>query len=275
MRNLYICAFLLFAHVGYAQTVINLRPYVGLQGCFSRIKNNSQGASTFRHNIYEEYADFGIFLEAYRNNKVAVSVGATYGLAGFSYKLTIPNPRNPFGSPEKRIASARDVYRIPVKFSYVWKNVSWFPVRYDKKNRRMYLHEQDEDNPLYLLNFQVECFAGVSYNRIRTGNEDALIIESAIQDPYGDTIVTNFDRKIDQVNGLSVFGGITLQFMHYDKQRLALTLYYNQGLLNQMDVDVFYTLNGQSYQTQLGTRGTTVGINVSYPIRLKTFKNKP
>jgi hypothetical protein len=70
------------------------------------------------------------------------------------------------------------------------------------------------------------------------------------------------------MNGVSLFAGVRIQFARRRKLGPALTICYNKGFVNLLNAEVNYSVNGRSYATTLGSRGTTIGVNFSYPIRL-------
>lgn len=268
-KSILFCFLLCFVFgLSFAQsTRVSLRPYLGLQQKFSHIIDNSRGSSTFDNHVWNESLDLGLLLETEINGKYKIITGIAGGLAGTSYGLTITKPKNPYGSPRKRRASASPVTRIPILFSLLSRQINWIPIRYNRKRQELTLGETDRENRRYLFNFRVEPFVGMAYNRLNLLESGELSGGTVFI--YGDSILIESEKTTEiTANSISVILGATLQFMHQGKQRLAFTFYYNRGLNTLLRENIVYTLNGTTYQTVQGARGTTIGLDVSYPIRL-------
>jgi outer membrane usher protein FimD/PapC len=84
----------------------------------------------------------------------------------------------------------------------------------------------------------------------------------------GDIITFNNTITYLRKRNLSLMVGVTFQFMHQDKERMAITIYYNQGLSSIIQADLHYKINGESYNTSLDIKGSAISVNISYPFKL-------
>lgn len=249
---------------------------VGLQQMLSKQIHKKNTAKTFRNNAYDEGFDSGIFLD-YKRNNIAISIGYMSGYTGYSYKVSTFNIKESNEGLTQKLSIGNNTKRIPLKLSYTLKKVSRIPFAMSRNGNKISIDlEKARAKQLYLINFKLVGFAAISYNWLLVENTwfpDTY--EYTKTNPYtGDYI--SFNTKLTKIrnNNLSIMAGLTFQCMHKDKERLAVTIYYNQGLSTLKYLYLRYNINGEQYHTTLDIKGSVVGVNISYPFKLYDFDKR-
>lgn len=237
----------LLAVPAVAQKVWYLKPYLGGQfplDSYDRSKGKAANLSSGKLNID---LSFGIDMQVELNRQWRLSLGSHYGTYGFNYNIV-----NLVGR-----ASSSNIIRFPFQVHYTLKD-------------DVQLINLDKIKYNYLLVFKLYGLLGVSYNRVgRPGNfgQYTNVGNSNVKVYEYTPVVTNR-------NNASLYVGVGFQFHNGEKDRFDVSFYYSQGIGKIAYKDIAYEIEGTSYQTRLWSRGTILGFNVSYPIRLKTFKPK-
>ncbi len=236
----------------FAQKVIYFKPFLGGQfplQHYDRAIGKAPGFSATYLNI-ELAAGLDIQLELSR--KWRLSLGGHHGVYGFGYKIKTQTPKY-----ERSGDNSSYITRIP------------FGVQYTIKDE-LHLINLDKIEYAYLIVGRLYSLLGISYNQVAPpGNLGQLSAGS------GSSItIDDLKRVITNRDNLSVYLGVGMQFYNGGKDRLDVSIYWSRGLGKLVYQDLFYTVNGVSYQTRLWSRGTIVAFNVAYPIRLKTFPTK-
>lgn len=273
---------LLFVSLGgvvFAQPTLYLKPLVGVQipTCHIQANSNATTASTFQVNNFGlrhlSFTDnYGLLLQLKLNETWSISSGYSRGNIGWSYSIKLPrNVRKSGGWAEAASGSSIYIERFPILAQFVIKDVHLFRLTNDEAVLRRI--NVDDENILYLLLFQLKGLFGVSYDHIFPLYNFGGSL--SIQPPAGGNSIERTDSTIvRRTNNVSFVAGVSLQFRHRNKDRLELNVYYSQGVVRMMDADVTYRINGQGFFSKLGSRGSFLGVNLAYPIRLKTWRKK-
>jgi hypothetical protein len=246
-----------------AQVVFSLRPYVGLQGAFSKVEDKNTAVSTFKNNRFDiTNVDYSLFLEA-KVSKSVFSIGYTnWAIDGIKFTLRLPEPSNTRGEgPRSSHGLQNDHQRIMFRYGRELKS---FPIF--QRIKPSYAKKSLAEKLLRL-----EGFVGAGISLTKKPNYDKKVYPGLPNEFAGDTIrdIIYVDRLNPQA--LLLQAGLTLHWVKNQKDRLAITLYYNQGIgaLTQYRVEYYLaslTMPGRAYNTPLSSRGTSLGINLSYPI---------
>ncbi len=224
-----------------------------MQEGWGSVRQNNRSALTFSPNTFNPSIDLGVLLELRWKSRLSTSVGFSYGIADISYSATFPQPRKAVISPVQQISFGVQLFRIPLLFGY----------RVGGKSEEYYIQ------PAY-KGVRLELLAGPVLNNATTFTDSLFNMDNTFM--AGDRITIKQTDCIVNKFGLSVMAGARLHYVKRGKERLALTVYFNQGITTHIESNINYTLNEVPYFTQMATRGTAVGVNLLYPIRLKRWR---
>ncbi len=245
---------------------LSLRPGVGLEFPMNHVYQ-AQVDERFRYNSFPLYPNFSLALQYQINDRLDVFTGWNNGATGYSFSLFCPDGRCKIGH-----TTLGSTQRFPLGFHWELKNVWWFPI--EKRLRFLNKTINADERLLYLVLFRLKATAGVSYNYLsrNTGEDEAY---NYITGNLGNTITHQTVPHVLNRHAISVFGGFTLQFYNYRNDRVQLSILYNQGIVRQLVIPLTYTINGEEYIAQLGSRGSYFIASLSYPIRLARLKQTP
>jgi hypothetical protein len=232
------------------QNILYLKPHLNGQFPLNYYDRSIGKASNFSstHLLFNLGGGLDIQLEL--NSQLRLSLGAHYGSYGFGYSI-----KTKF--LERGAAVSNYITRIPLQLHYTIKD-------------DVHLINLDKIKYNYLLVFRLYSILGVSYNRVMPpGNQGEFTLGG-----NGNIIIHEKKTVITNWNNASIYMGIGMQFLNGEKNRFDVSVYYSKGIGKIGYKDLSYEIDGNSYQSRLWSRGTIVGFNVSYPIKLKTFRPK-
>lgn len=254
-----------------AQIIFSLRPYAGIQFPFAKIEDNTAGVHTFKNNQLNLSADYSLFLEANIRGKSRLLLGYTnWGMNGTQFDILHPQPSS---SNNPKAASvtwglSENIHKLQLRYAHRLTRIALFA----KKRTDLSSTTITPSG----FNLYIEPFMGVSADFVNPATATGRYLFPIPLEFYGDTI-NNIAADIVRTRkqGFSLQTGINFQFAYRGKDRLALTLYYNQGLARLNNYEVIYYISsermpGEYYHTLVSSRASTFGINLSYPIRLWT-----
>lgn len=254
--------------IAYAQSHLYLKPLyiVHLPTCY--VKDRSQADPSFGINRFNMTGSLGLMLEWDINERWGISAGITEGQIGFDFQVDRKNDFKFYGF------SSLSYSKIPVVFTYTWKDLNLIRL-YDSA----LLHKWGKKlgNP-YLLLCKVQWIAGASFDGnilndsegiVKSGSAVAFVRNPAMN-PYSYSQAWYKKRA----TGVSLIAGVSFQFHHKGKDRLQISILYNQGLFDRIEVPVNYRIYEEVYSALVASRGSGLMLQASYPIRLASFKNK-
>ncbi|UII20308.1 hypothetical protein [Fulvivirga ligni] len=222
----------------------------------------------FRYNGFRLYPDFGVHVQYELNERWAVFGGWNNGGIGYSFTLLNENKQlllrysNTFPAQRFPLGVQRHLGTVKLFKSKRRLNIS--------KNLKVTTTEVTDDM-LYLLLFRTRIIFGGTLDYMVPTTGDNVKESYANRD-----IEFRAANTIEQRWGPSLFLGLNLQFFNYNKDNFQLIFFYSQGVKRKTKLDLEYDrLNDRStYQSSVGTRGSYVGIQLAYPIKVKEFKSK-
>lgn len=248
---LFIIVCILFSSKISAQTNIFIRPtFHSLTSVMPA--NLTNGSNYTSKPTFDFGGDLGVYLD-FEKNKWGITTGFINSSIATPYTFNYPN------SNGSTFASTlhHNVYHIPLLVKYKTKNI--------------YLN---------FLNFakfmEINIFGGPSIE-LRTYNTYGV---SSYENSEG--FISNFGTFIlkEKINvkylrnfNTSLNLGVGFQF--YGKQRptFRIDLFYRQGLDYFLQTEINTDFNGQLSNSSLKTRGSALGFNISYALRL--YSNRP
>lgn len=242
-----------------AQKQLFLKPHIGAQVPYARSDRSIGKTSTFKPRYFDITDNWGLMLQLKLNRDWSVAAGLSYGNIGWGYRIEVPDHlvKNPYRGPRASHSASGYTYRFPLQAFRTLKDITYFLL--------------NREQELYLFNFKLHALGGVSIDYLDPkqrydGHTGGTMIPSPDNITYTETIT------IKNRWGASAMLGVGMQFYHNGKERFELNLYYSQGLRDMLQIDVDYTMNGESRHTRMLSRGSFVGATLSYPIKLKTFQ---
>ena len=251
----------LYAIWASAQKKLFIKPFIGGQVPYAHYDRSIGKADTFKPRYFDITDNFGLLLQLKLNEDWSVATGWSKGNIGWNYKISIPDnlTQNPYHAPRYDHSTSNYIHRFPVQILRTLKDIAYVPI--------------DQQRELYLFNFKLHILGGASLDYIdyKSRFDD---YEASWGFPYGDLITTKQENIIKNRWSASVMAGIGMQFYRLGKERFELNLHYSQGLRNMIQSDITYTMNTETDNTRMLTRGAFIGTTLAYPIWLKTFKAK-
>jgi hypothetical protein len=193
------------------------------------------------------------------NQKTAISAGYSTGTMGWGYGLFMPEAyRNTsVGVLYSFTAEAEEVHRFPLLVHREFKRLNFKTI-----NSEQNLHT-------YSIGFSYFGGAGLNYRQgISPGTSMSFISFN------GDSITLTNRAHLLRKAGAFVTAGATTRFYRLGREKLNLTLFVNQGLTDMLAVDINYQYNRGSGTDRFRVRGSSVGLMLGVPIRLKTYDSQ-
>ena len=185
MRQIVLWLCVLTAPVVRAQS-LSITPHFNLLFPTCRLADNTEGYETFAPQRFSVFSgDLGVFLEYKSKNRWGISSGISIGAVGLGYKLGY-DPGGAISWIEHRNSYSRSLHRVPLLFTYTWKDVHLFQLRNYRKLSEQRRPRVADESILYALVFKVQPIVGASLNYIgelhRWDNpDDTLDIRSSIR----------------------------------------------------------------------------------------------
>jgi hypothetical protein len=261
MTKIFFLALLLIVQVKlYGQTVISLIPYAGVQQSLHH-KIIDKGSLT-NTSIFERESlvvNWGGTLQYKRNDR---AIALTFMQSEYFYLNDL------------NTGYSGRIYNLGLRYSKDSREFLLFPILLDTKLDDPKLSFSDEDNfTHHLLNFKLTYWGGLTYNRLLY--PDKYYSEESQTSALSDTTFKGKKVILISQGGISAIVGITFQFMHKSRERLAISVYYNQGLVNLIRGDFYFRKTGSfNYEKAVSYRGSAIGATISWPIKIYSSLKK-
>jgi hypothetical protein len=199
-----------------------------------------------------EGAYFGAMLQYDWNDTWYISAGVNH--SGIGYYFRIKWTKNPDGTSNR---SGMGVWYgftgVPVQVGYTWRDIHFIRLNRDSKFlEKLRWNKQDL---MYLFLFKVQFVAGIAINHVQhhTGdNQTGLTIWQSNNNPEQWREEGYYiKRKV----GVSVTAGVNIQFHSFGRDRLLLSVLYEQGIQNRIDIPTVWHRCGGVSSHSLGCAG--------------------
>ena len=250
-----------------AQSLL-LEPHFNFLFPTSRLIDNSVGYHTFKNKTLGNMSgDLGLFVSYKSKKRWKISTGISRQAVGLGYKVSYRKPNALVTGIDLRHATSNTLHRVPILFIYDWKDVKLFQLRNFRKIPENKRPEAIDESIFYALLFKIQPIVGASYNymgQLWQWNDPEDTLNNRYADLYYDMYhpVAQFTSE-----NFSIITGVRLQFYSFGKDRLALTILYNAGLQDMLEMDVQYTIDGSvPYRSRVRSRGSGLShFVVSHP----------
>lgn len=251
---------------------LSLIPFYGLQSATCRLADHAEGYASFSARNGMMGANMGLLLEYKSKGAWGVMSGVTVGVTGMGFKVSYQNlPSGTYMSGINQVHGGhRELNRIPVLGSYTWKKVKLFQLRNFRKLPEKKRSYAVDESLFYLLLFKVQPVFGMNidyFGQTEQWNTDSTNLF------YTTTDVIKLYRPVYELRRVNVSAvlGARLQFYHFGKDRLAISILYYQGLRDLLEMSLDYSVAEEAYHSSIRTRGGGLSVTLSYPIRLFNF----
>ncbi|MFP4096905.1 MAG: hypothetical protein ACLFUB_20645 [Cyclobacteriaceae bacterium] len=255
---------------------LSITPHFNLLFPTCRLADNTQGYDTFGAQTFSVFSgDLGVFLEYKSKTRWGLMSGLSIGSAGLGYKISYQKPGALVSRFDIGISKSNSLHRIPLLFTYTWKNIHLFQLRNFRKLSQKKSIKVIDESILYAIVFKLQPIIGGSINYIGQLNrwddpEDTLNTRRTVM--YYDIHFSS--KQLSTVN-VSAIIGLRLQFYSFGKDKLALTVLYHQGFSDLVEMEVNYTIDGSDpYKSYVRTRGSGLSVTLSYPIQIYNFNKQ-
>jgi hypothetical protein len=259
MRVLACILFILSGRILFAQTKLQLRPYIGLQQSFSKQTNTAENLpATFHNNTFEVEADYGIGLRCILKDKSGIEAGIRIINAGESYAYRHKRDLSTYPTGPYTIA----VFSASaLEYSQLYAGY-WHFINISKNQRRVH--------------FKLGLNANLAMNlRANEDPNSGKFILSGING-QGERFI-NEDTTYN-VKEFTISFPLQIQIQSYlnMKSFLELTIYYNHGIMRHHDFEAWYILTASNtrFTNKLRINGSVLAVNLSYPITLWNSEKK-
>ncbi|MCU0446327.1 MAG: hypothetical protein MUE85_15580 [Microscillaceae bacterium] len=269
------CIFLsLYKNESFAQSILTLRPQLGLEMPTCFIQEKSLGYSGFGVNRLPVGLNGGLVAQFNFKDRYFIAAGVSYGVMGYDFTVNIDKARlQSYRGSIIRVGYASELTYLgfPIEFGIKLKEARWLPLH---DSRFLSAWGIRPSKPTYLFLCKLNLKLGFNINHIQRLASEGVPFNFYIEGFAGDYVEYTTTYSIQRRWGVAIYGGLNLQFHHRGKDRLAVNILYQQGLQKRVDVMVDYDLNGDKFFNRLGSRGSGVILQLSYPIRLAKFKQR-
>ncbi|WP_224996698.1 hypothetical protein [Cesiribacter sp. SM1] len=236
----------------FAQKELYFRPGMLLNSPVEHLIHKDQHTA-FRYNNHNLYLGWGIEFFYRANNKTDIYAGYQNSRIDINYSL--------YGS--HRYAASIEQSEFPLAIEWLLKDVRLFPM----SERPKFFGKNSTAHGYYFLAlFRLKAITGISLSHVTTTEG----IESV---NYGQQIFVRHYILPQHFQNFSVFGGLSLQFYNRKRDKLHLTLLYNQGLRRVAEMEIKEYRGRDTFSARLGSRGSYFAAQLKVPIRLVTFKS--
>lgn len=246
--------FLQFSSNLFAQKSFFIEPIVALSGSFAQEVQKTpfvEKKNQWRENI-------GIALNFESNPNWRFSMGLNYGVGieavtGFQFVSEAATLNN------NSCNARRCFYELSRNFEQISLQVN------RKISKNLHFLPVNMEKGLHLFVFDVGLLVGTSLN-ILSGTPKYNISAKA-------SLTESFEARAIQENGqnLAAVIGFFLQFKHFDKNTIRLSLIYNRGISDLHRAEINYQIGQNTYQHIMRHRGDLLSVQLSMPIRLIIF----
>ena len=206
--------------------------------------------------------DWGIFLKAVPlTSKINLYTGVYHGLIDWGYRLSRAGEST--GSAEGAF-----IYYFPVF-------INLFDYAFGHKGR------QDDDIPPPLHSIHFRTYLGLSFDYVPDAENNDYFnmnrLSSSIAGVTSGLVYSDYANVITH-NGMATMLGESIILYNNAKKResLSFNIFYWQGLINLLSVDVNYAVDGTNYHTRLYSRASSIDLALAYniPINYKQWFSK-
>lgn len=239
---------------------IRLSPYFGassVMGYFIQQNELDSRVSQSMNNTNLSWHFRGIRFE-WDDDKWQCSVGVSEHVIGKRLDVTYDGIGSIGGA-----GSERNTYGFSLWYARKWQR------EYSLGNVTSLISSVEEDESRwYLVNFYLAPVVGLDFNIYHLGGD----VTNEWEQSYtrnGHFIETSTKSINSFISGANLLLGMRFQFTNAGKDRLALTFWYNQGVIQRGSIIHEVKMDQQLVsQAEIGTRGSSFGVTLSYPITL-------
>lgn len=201
-----------------------------------------------------------------RINQHFLKFGYRLVQAGLNWRINTPDYyfQNYVGPYNSSKVSRVSLYsnQIHLGYSYLFKPRSFLP---------LFRLEEGDPNQKYLFRFSWFTLSGASLKWYYPTFYDSTMF--SFSNSSGINIQDRIEYRFLRPRNFSLFLGGGIQFFHKNKERLKISLVYSQGLFRFYEFPITVTFDGKTeYQGLMSTRGSFIGLFVSYPILIWSDK---
>jgi hypothetical protein len=268
--------FILFAHCFFvsnvvAQKQLYFKPYAGLMMPLCTYDKSLGKVSTFKINRFDNCLESGFLFSLRIKSNFFFTSGINFNNIGYTHKLSIPSNlvHNPYGSPVRKSSASIGLFRFPILFSY------YFAEYPSSKFRPGII----AGNKKHCVKFKVTGGLCLDYIADIWNLNSGLSAGARFPNSsniYFDTLNWKYSMLIKNNLGFSIYTGLSFVYSNRKKNNeiLELTIYYNQGFIKMLHTDVEYQMNNIHGYAKLYSKGSGIGVLLTIPIRLCTFRQK-
>lgn len=237
---------------------ISIIPLYSYQrGAFCNYEKPFATSPTFKKNSPIGDATFGVFLKILPvTPKINLYTGVYHGSLDWGYRLF--NSRT---GAEIKHGMGAFIFKFPVFINF-----------FDSKTGR----NRIKNAPHKKRNVFFRTYFGGSFDYVPF-NEEYFNMGADFNIGVGGSAPIAYDEYIHLITtkGTSIISGCSFYIFNNTNQKesFALSVFYWQGLVNLLGIDVWYTIDSSSYYTKLFSRGTSVDLVLSYNIPVN-YKGK-
>ena len=264
IQLLVLIFFVVLNHVSAQQRILSLRPSIGIEFPMNHLFDQRTDKN-FRYNNFDLNPQFALGLQYELNDRLDIFGGWSNGATGYSFAIFCPD-----GMCGARHSNGFTTQRFPIGVHWELKDYWLFPIQ--QRFRFFNKIVNADERLLFLVLFRLKATFGLSYNYISPSTGEDQLREVVWPFNHQNQEISHVTLPhVQNRHGMSLFGGLTLQFYNHKRDKVQLSLIYNQGILRQLTSPLNYSINGKEYSAQLGSRGSYFAATLSYPIRLATF----
>lgn len=250
------------AYLANAQVEITLQPFLGLRTSYAYRLVEPQQTHLWQFKRSVCQTEVGFLANVESRDKHQFTLGYTT-LSDVGYRFPFVPSRF---STVQWVASTIQTSQLQLRYAHRFG----FPIKWLQLRSR---HMREER---FLINARLEAFGGLVFERLRrVWPGDSRLINHRLAKG---TDTLNYQQEIVIKNRQNILMsvGVTLQFYNREKKRLALSLYFLQGLQPYFNAETAYELRSPGAglvrdRLVLASRGTSLGVAASYPIVFKRF----
>jgi hypothetical protein len=244
LKNLFLFLWIIPFNI-FGQTNVFFRPAFHIPYPLgSQISSNSPNYTT--NTRFNFQMTLGAYVDFEKDNW-GITTGFIQSLVNNSYTFKYNTPNF---SIERNVSEYYSTYHIPLLAKY--------------KIKSLYLNFSS------FAQFMDIAFYGgggidiANYNTISTGQGFLVLIPNVKEQ-----VKHTFLRQVNP----SLNFNIAVQFYGKKRPTFRVDFFYRQGFMDFFQTDIQSNINGQDYQTTLRNRGSALGFNFSYPLRLYSKSN--
>ena len=256
----------------FCQQSVIVSPFLGYKGVYNSVEDKTQALPTFRTNTGNGSPDFGINIEYKKSHRWSFLIGVVHNAAGASFGRDysfIDYQSN------GRESGYTDLTQFNIGILHQPKKMIPL-INFKRKNTTSYsqLIKQEKNKPP--LSAKLLLAGGVGTAFFNETQNDLNVLPSAGSSGYTRDsmyfVVNGSNSRLKKnTTGFYTWLKGGLRFYRFGKEKIDISILLNIGLITlytETDYDVI-TKRGEAprfYQVTVGSKGTTLGFQVAFPI---------